>query len=573
MRIEEVVGYIRRASHISIIMGAGASRTAGIPTALELIKQINQDFGHCLVNLSSDERKDYGRVMGALSPGDRKTLIQPLLEKSRINWGHIALACIIKQCKVSRILTFNFDLVLEKAASLLGMHLPVYDFGVSPTREIAALATPAIFHLHGQSYGLRHLNSAEETEEHKDALRPLLADSVRNHLTLVFGYSGETDPALGIITEEFNSQFNLIWMGYGKEPGSHLKPLLEKRYAAYVGDCDFDITMIALAKGLDCWPPEVVRNPPLHVLKQLGEVVDYPVLADTGLDLLTSTRTRLEQAGEDWINGGSSEAQAQMALLSGTLPVTVSTNTNMSDGERKARAWAYTSKGITLARQADELQGNQRADKFTEARKKFAQALKIKPDIHEALYNWGVSLLKEANGLQREPRLAKLAKAGEKFSQALKIKPNYHQAFRSWGSALAQAADELQGEPREEKFAEAEEKFAQALKIKPDEPVVLNNWAAALAKEAAELNGTARDAKLMRAKEIALRAREISAQANYNLACVFALNGDVTAALNELEACEKADTLPKRSHLKHDSDLRGLNAEPRFIALLKRIRE
>ena len=196
MRIADVCGYINSADNISIIIGAGASRSAGIPTAPTLVQIINRDYPHCLRDLTEIQRTNYGVVMGALSPKDRKKLIQPMLEASKINWGHIALACIIQKMNVSRILTFNFDLVLERAASLVGMHLPVYDFGVSPTRDVSALAAPAIFHLHGQSYGLRLMNSSEETTAHKEALRPLLADSLRNHLTIVMGYSGEADAVL-----------------------------------------------------------------------------------------------------------------------------------------------------------------------------------------------------------------------------------------------------------------------------------------------------------------------------------------------------------------------------------------
>ena len=130
MRVRDIVGHIRSAEHISIIIGAGASRTAGIPAGPDLVKRVNKDFAHCLGVLSEEERRDYGMVMDALAPNDRKRLIEPLLAESGINWGHIALACIIRAANVDRILTFNFDLVLERAASLLGMHLPVYDLSL-----------------------------------------------------------------------------------------------------------------------------------------------------------------------------------------------------------------------------------------------------------------------------------------------------------------------------------------------------------------------------------------------------------------------------------------------------------
>ena len=73
---------------------------------------------------------------------------------------------------MTRILTFNFGLVLERAASLLRMHLAVYDFVVAPTENISGLAARAIYHLLGQSYGLRLMNSDAETEQHAQLLDP-----------------------------------------------------------------------------------------------------------------------------------------------------------------------------------------------------------------------------------------------------------------------------------------------------------------------------------------------------------------------------------------------------------------
>jgi len=268
------------------------------PGARDLVKQVvsTEAFQHRLEHLKGDDRKDYGKVMGALNPTNRKDLIQPLLDNSKINWGHMALARLIRQTNVQRILTFNFDLVLERSASLMGMHLPVYDFGVAPTKDISGLATPAIYHLHGQSYGLRLMNSAQETQDHANRLRAVIADSLRHHTTLVTGYGGAADGAFKVMEVEFNSQNDLFWLGYGKTPDRHLKPLLDKEYANYIGGCDFDTTMITLARELGCFPPEVIANPPAHVLEELEDVVDYPVQPETGLDILTDTRKRLKNA-------------------------------------------------------------------------------------------------------------------------------------------------------------------------------------------------------------------------------------------------------------------------------------
>lgn len=422
MQVKDVIGYIRNAENVTIIVGAGASKSAGIPLASTLIEQVEDGYSHCLGGLTDKERKDYGRVMGALSPQDRKALIQPLLEKSKINWGHIALASMLhKQSNVTRILTFNFDLVLERAASLMGMHLPVYDFGVSPTTEISRLASPAIFHMHGQSYGLRLMNSDGETRTHSEKLRPLLADSLRNHLTIVTGYSGAADSAFPVMAQEFNSHNTLIWLGYGKNPDSHLDELLKQDHAHYLGGCDFDQTMIDLARGLDCFPPKVFANPPEHVLDELKEVVEYPVKSVTGLDLLTDTRKRLKEFGDNWKKETGRAGAVQLEFLSGNVSKSDASRDDMSDEELETRVWDLVAKGDIFADEADTLSGDDRHRKFAQAYKKYAEAVEISPEHSAAYYNWASVLVGESETLRGHARKTLISRAKEKALLAKKL--------------------------------------------------------------------------------------------------------------------------------------------------------
>ncbi|WP_096175689.1 SIR2 family protein [Cohaesibacter sp. ES.047] len=148
--------------------------------------------------------------MSKLSPQERKALIEPLLRDASLNWGHVALASIIKQSNVKRVLSFNFDFLLEQAFSLLGEHLPVYDFGIAPASNISGLADKAVFHLHGQSYGLKLLNTEEETRNHAENLRPLIQDSLCNHVTIVAGYSGDADGVFQTMLEAYNGDSRLF---------------------------------------------------------------------------------------------------------------------------------------------------------------------------------------------------------------------------------------------------------------------------------------------------------------------------------------------------------------------------
>jgi SIR2-like domain len=248
-KISEMAGHISGADgKVSFIIGAGASKAAGIPLANELMEIVFKKFPHCVSTLNETDKKYYGRVMSRLSPQEREALIEPLLKNAKINWGQIAVASMLQGGFVGRVLSFNFDLVLERAAALLGLQVPVYDFAIAPSNAITRLARPSIIHLHGQSAGLLLLNTEDETRRHKEALRPLLTDTVRNEVTVVAGYSGEADGALDLIQEAFNSNTRLLWLGRNDTAPAHLQKLLAKNYADYFSDCDFDITMIKLAR-------------------------------------------------------------------------------------------------------------------------------------------------------------------------------------------------------------------------------------------------------------------------------------------------------------------------------------
>ena len=613
MRPEDILGYIKKASAITVIIGAGASRAAKIPMAGEIVELIKNDYKHCLNGLTEAERQDYGKAMGALSPKDRKALIEPLLEKGRISWGQIALALMIKGCNLRRILTFNFDLVLEKATSLTGQHLPVYDFGVAPTNDIGGLAEPALFHLHGQSYGLKLLNTEQETKAHGEAIRPLIADSLRNHVVIVAGYSGENDAAFEVMREEFNDQNYLFWLGYNNEPAGHLRPLLKNTHAHYIGNCDFDETMIKLAKGVGVWPPQFVTNPPLHLLEELEDVADFPISKDHPEDLLGPLRRRLEKEGHSWEDGQSYEAQVNQSVIKGEAAEEPAAGKILSDADKKALARSLFSQaystwtnpmglatpelraahkkamelykratdldpkyqdalinwGSALYEEAIGLSGSARAQKLAAAGEKYKAALEIKPDDHEVLFNWGSALDEEAKGLSGSARAEKFAAAGEKYAAALEIKSDYHGAHYNWGLALYEEAKGLSGSARAEKFAAAGEKYAAALEIKPDDHEVLSNWGTALFEEAKGLGGVARSEKLAAAEGKLLEARKRKGNASYNLACLRAIEGKVDAALNELEASLKDDTLPDANHLRADPDMDPIREHPRFLGVLE----
>ncbi len=129
-----------------------------------------------------------------------------------------------------------------------------------------------------------------------------------------------------------------------------------------------------------------------------------------------------------------------------------------------------------------------------EACEKYAEAVKHKPDDHQAYSNWGVALgnlgkykegcEKYAEAVKHKPdyavaynnwavplgKLGRYEEACEKLAQAVKHKHDYAEAYYNWGTALSMLG----------KHEEACEKYAEAVKHKPDDHQAYSNWGVAL---------------------------------------------------------------------------------------------
>ena len=75
-----------------------------------------------------------------------------------------------------------------------------------------------------------------------------------------------------------------------------------------------------------------------------------------------------------------------------------------------------------------------------------------------------VRLTKQKSG---EEATSLYAQAGEKYEEALRVKPDYHEALENWGAALLQQAQQKSGEEADRLVAQAGEKSLQAEELVP----------------------------------------------------------------------------------------------------------
>lgn len=472
--VKRVAGYLKLArdnrNPAAFLLGAGASISANIPSAPKLVEQVVSEFSHCIDNLPLADRKNYGKCMSALSPDERRTLIKPHLDKAKINWGHIALAQIIKNGFISRVLTFNFDLVLESALSLIGQQCPVYDFGAYPKADLALLAEPSIIHLHGQSYGFVHLNTEEETKRHKEAISPIISNTINTRPTIIIGYSGDCDPSAKTLQEQYSDQHRLAWLEYSETANEPQKALTKTNsYAEFTGGLDFDLFMIALATELQVWPPKILTNSSAHLLDELSVVTDYPTSAGEEQDVFSRAKKHLRSQKDDLI---------VKATFKGTkLPA----NASVQDRKMYTNVKASTliREGSDLLWQARLLTGKDAIKSYEVALEKLHEAVELKPKDYKAINYLGLTLMYLGRMKPDKSGQALLEQAIKYFEIVISINPNFSATVNNLGLVLNHLADHKSGKKAQNLIEQSIEKYEIAIEMGPNSSITLCNLGSA----------------------------------------------------------------------------------------------
>lgn len=401
----------------TVLIGAGCSFSGGIPLAGGIIDDIRQAFPQAWQRArqkaGAASKPSYNQYMHELNPDQRRTLLKRYIDDSKINWAHIGLAQLLKHKHLDRVLTTNFDQLITRACALVNVFPAVYDLtAFHPTQmRMAELPDLAVFHLHGQRNGFSLLNDPEELAKHAQQLKPVFDHARERRLWIVVGYSGEADPLLALIQADCH-QCGLYWISTQPAPKPHLAELFSaERYAFHLHHPEgADHFFMKLALEMDAWPPMLLDQPFAHLREQLtpiaefiedGKQNDKPYYHDepNGIDWLKQTRRLLDQA-EALLEGNKPE-QYPPARLSHALNAYLNSGVGalQDSTDPDVQSWAWVRKGDTQAREAQSLaeSGDLPAARalWQQAGKRYAQALKIKPDYHYAANNWGAALLHE----------------------------------------------------------------------------------------------------------------------------------------------------------------------------------
>ena len=530
-----------RTRKCTLLIGAGCSKTAGIPLAADIVRDIKTKFPRVYERAlnrahgrnASPPFPSYGDCMAELDPGPQRDLIRGYIDKARLNWAHVGNGSLVANGYVDRLLTTNFDPLIAQGCAVFNEFPAVYDLTMSPTMRFEQLPDKAVFHLHGQRNGFSLLNDPHELAQHRQVVEPLFQHAREGRTWIVCGYSGDNDPLFELIQQNQRYDYALYWIGREKEAPPHVQKFMgdaDRTRCHYLQFAGADEFFVQLSHALGHFPPPFMNDPLGHVAGLLERFTDFPIGAmDSGVDLLTDAKNRIksyqsqilgslrkstEQAvvealaaeGSDRAAelqatakfGGeepSSEIAAIVAFSEGNRLYDLADVANVDAAQRfRAAAAAYeravtanpnmykalNNWGNTLDALAQRSEGDAALALWQQAFEKYEAALKIKPDQPEALYNWGYALHQLAQRSEGDAARALWRQAFEKYDAALKIKPDLHEALYNWGVALSQLAQRSEGDAARALWRQAFEKYDAALKIKPDQHEALYNWGLAL---------------------------------------------------------------------------------------------
>lgn len=482
-----------------VFLGAGASKTGGIPLAGELMTEILKRYADvpAVKRLSPDDKTSYTKVMAALGPVDRKALFKEYIDKANINASHIYLAHMMKEGFIDFVFTVNFDNLMQRALGLFNMYPAVYDMAMLKGMTTAPFESPGLVYLHGQYHGFNLLNTEHEFESVRKLLERCFI-SVANRPWIMVGYSGE-DPVLDYINALGRFEHGLYWVCYkDRDPSDRVSDCFfstNDKNTFKLKGCDADSFFVKLHAELGIPQPPIIDTP-FSYLKGLQESItdidgDDLKKANERLNItknwISQAITTYEQPGaattpdKDKIEVEKMHKNLIDIIITEKYELLSEFNEHYVDPSLKEDlAIGYYNWGISLYNLGKASTGTEAVTYFKQGIEKFQQSLILKPDDADTYNAWGNSLGSLGLASTGTVAVTYFKQSVEKFEQALSHKPHDAGTYYTWGLSLYNLGRASTGVDAIIYFKQAIEKFEQALSLKPENAAAYSTWGLSL---------------------------------------------------------------------------------------------
>jgi hypothetical protein len=580
----------RRAT--SILIGAGMSKTAGIPLALELVEEIKKKYPQRCRDLNVSAENLYGEAMAALAPNERRALLEPYMMAAKVNWAHIALAQLFHEGFISRIMSLNFDNLMIRASAIVGSIPAIYDLSAFEHAAAGSIVTPSILYLHGQSYGFKRLNTNSETSEHAERLRPVIADSLKDGPLICIGYSGGSDGVFKNISDLYRSDDRLYWLGREVAAPAHcLRLANEQRHFTYHKISDADTLMVDLARTLCKWPPLMFRRPISYVGDIANGIVN-PIsnsTESTNSNRRPHMRMPPESVSLSFIDGIKRTIKFYAELeISKLLDLTDNKaweeligafairddKLNLNDHERDIFFAAHMQHAAAVMNDHLGRFDKASSDGFLHCEALYRVATEIKSESPGAWHNLGLALLELVSRVDGPRKRTILNHAATAFRRALQLRASYPKAHAGLGKVgLERGRIAKTKKIAESEFTAGVVEFKKALRKDPKLHAARNNLAAtymaiaAIQKEPSLSKFI--DQSVIEYQKLVADGYHL---ALYNLACCELRRGDMDACQRYLEECSRLGGMPHKTEILRDTDMDTVREKKWFKKLTREIK-
>lgn len=242
---QRVKNYLEIKGKVVFFLGAGCSKSSGIPLASEIVSKLQEE------GKASSEHQSYTSALMDAFPSQRARshFFRELCGKATPSRGYKHLADMVHYPAIPLIVTTNFDDLVEQSLRQQSRKYSILDPFSSPmARTTANESLVSVMKLHGD-LNSQTLNTFEETDNVKiEQFLPLAKQTFSSNVLLVFVGYGGNDHGVARWLEQLEVQESTVyWCGSSFPENNSIAPWLRSKKACHVQERDFDTIFVSLS--------------------------------------------------------------------------------------------------------------------------------------------------------------------------------------------------------------------------------------------------------------------------------------------------------------------------------------
>lgn len=260
------------------ILGAGASKTSGIPTGEEMAAQWREELDRLYANCPEELQRLQRRLnVRSLKPSSKNyfslyamrffpdyrngsAFLERALERAQPSLGYYPLAALLARTRNNLLITTNFDSLVEDALFIYTEKKPMV-----VSHELLAdyinfnTSRPIVAKLHRGLF-FNPLNRAEEVNGLSEKWKKTLHNAFKIYTPVVVGYAGGDHSLMDFLKNEAELDC-IYWCYRGEEPSDEIQRMVERHKGYFVPIEGFDEMMYLLGQKFEYKDPcERIKN-------------------------------------------------------------------------------------------------------------------------------------------------------------------------------------------------------------------------------------------------------------------------------------------------------------------------